>query len=461
MPFGVSTFSSFGADKTRVGYSAGLYGGYRFNPVLSLEGTAEWGQINLSSQGCCIGHNLWLGSDGVRYNAPVLDMDGWGYDNLRSSVFMQHYGLQLNVNILGFFNSTKNGRWTLEVSPLLAAVGTCATVSAVSDGAEALAGDTRWHLGAGGNLQAGFQVTKHLNIGVYSGIAYLTGDRMDGVPMNRHKANYVWESGIKIGWTFGKRKAKSGKKVVAPVVEEIPDQVRNDVERDVRNDEEGMLIAEPAVEPVMEPVMEPVVELVVEPVAELVVEPVVGPEPEDEAAIPASPGHHGTVSPHHHGTVPPRHHGTVPLRHPGSVPPHHHGTVSPRHHGTVPPRHHGTVPPRHPVLDTGSPEDSSLPIIYFEFRTKRISWSELPKVNKIKAWMDANPDKKIEIIGWADHRGDAEYNMILSHERAETIRQCLVNLGVPSDHMTTKGMGVDNDAENVNAARRVECVIVE
>lgn len=225
VPFGVSTFSSFGADKTRAGYSFGLYGGYRFNPVLSLEVTAKWGEVNLSAQDCCIDHNLWLGADGVRYNAPVLDRNGWGYDNLKSNVFMQHYGLQLNVNILGFFDKTKHGRWTLEISPLLAAVGTKATVSAITDAAEAIKGNNKWHLGAGGNLQAGFQATKHLNIGVYSGITYLTGKRIDGMPESRHKANYIWESGIKIGFTFGKGR-KSGKTsvpaVVAPAVVERP-----------------------------------------------------------------------------------------------------------------------------------------------------------------------------------------------------------------------------------------------
>ncbi len=222
MPFGVCTFSSVGADKTRMGYSAGMYGGYRFNPVLSLKASAKWGEINLSAKDCCIDHNLWLGSDGVRYNAPVLDMNGWGYDNLKSNVFMQYYGLQLNVNILGFFNKTKHGRWTLEVSPLLAAMGTKATVNAISDGTDVIKGSTQWHLGAGGNLQAGFQATKHLNIGVYSGITYLTGKALDGMPEYRHEANYVWESGVKIGWTFGKRKAKSGKKIVAPIVVETP-----------------------------------------------------------------------------------------------------------------------------------------------------------------------------------------------------------------------------------------------
>lgn len=44
VPFGVSTFSSFGADKTRAGYNIGVFGGYRFNPVLSAELSAKWGK---------------------------------------------------------------------------------------------------------------------------------------------------------------------------------------------------------------------------------------------------------------------------------------------------------------------------------------------------------------------------------------------------------------------------------
>ena len=41
MPFGFSTFSSFGHDKTRLGWAAGLYGGYRFNSIFSAELSAK------------------------------------------------------------------------------------------------------------------------------------------------------------------------------------------------------------------------------------------------------------------------------------------------------------------------------------------------------------------------------------------------------------------------------------
>ncbi len=208
VPFGFSTFSSFGADKTRAGYGIGLYGGYRFTPVLSLELSAKWGRTALSARDCCVEDGYWLGSDGNRYYAPVADMTGYDYSALKSSVALQRYGARLNVNLLGFFNRTRQSRWTLELSPELSAVGTKATIKTVADDAEVLKGNTKWHLGAGGNLQAGYALTKHLRLGVYSGITWLTDSRMDGVPEHLHKSNFIWESGVRIGWTFGKEEQR-------------------------------------------------------------------------------------------------------------------------------------------------------------------------------------------------------------------------------------------------------------
>lgn len=212
MPFGFSTFSSFGADKTRLGWDAGIYGGFRFNPIFSLEASLAWGKTSLSAQKCC---HYWLGADGMPYYAPVLGMEGWDYGNLKSETDLQHYGLQLNMNVLGFFERTKQSRWTLEVSPLLAAVGSKACVSTVSGNVEVLPSELDWHFGAGGNLQLGFRITENLGVNLYSGITYLTGKRMDGMPEFRHRNNFLWESGLKIGWTFGRNyreRAVAGKR---------------------------------------------------------------------------------------------------------------------------------------------------------------------------------------------------------------------------------------------------------
>lgn len=55
--FGVGTLSSFGADKTRAGYIVGVFTGYQFNPILSLELNAKWGNLQMSARQCCIDSN--------------------------------------------------------------------------------------------------------------------------------------------------------------------------------------------------------------------------------------------------------------------------------------------------------------------------------------------------------------------------------------------------------------------
>lgn len=204
IPFGISTFSSFGADKTRAGVSAGVYGGYRFNPVLSAELSMKWGKTALSAQDCCVEKGYWLGEDGVRYTEMPEDIRSWNYAELKSRTALQHYGLQLNVNVLGFFESMKYSRWALEVSPLLAAIGTQATVKTLADDVEVMKSGTDWHLEAGGKLQGGYRINKNLTVGIYSGITYLTGRRMDGMPEHLHRNNFLWESGVRLGWSFGK-----------------------------------------------------------------------------------------------------------------------------------------------------------------------------------------------------------------------------------------------------------------
>ena len=200
MPFGFSTFSSFGHDKTHLGWAAGLYGGYRFNSIFSAELSAKYGEMNLSAQDCCVERNYWLGSDGMLYNAGVLGMDSWEYANLKSHVRMGQYGARVNINLLGLFHQTANSRWDLAVSPHIYAVTTKADIRTIADDAKVMKGSTNWHLGYGADLQVGYQLTSCLKLGIYSGLTRLTGERMDGMPEHLHKNNFVWESGVRLGF---------------------------------------------------------------------------------------------------------------------------------------------------------------------------------------------------------------------------------------------------------------------
>ena len=225
MPFGFSTFSSFAHDKTHLGWVAGLYGGYRFNPIFSAELSAKYGEMNLSAQDCCVERNYWLGSDGMLYNAGVLGMDSWEYANLKSHVRMGWYGARVNVNLLGLFHKTANSRWDLAVSPHIYAVTTKADIQTIADDAKVMKGSTNWHLGYGADLQVGYQLTSCLKLGIYSGLTRLTGERMDGMPEHLHKNNFVWESGVRLGINLSKKKNKVAETPSVPQQEVLQQEV--------------------------------------------------------------------------------------------------------------------------------------------------------------------------------------------------------------------------------------------
>ena len=225
MPFGFSTFSSFGHDKTHLGWAAGLYGGYRFNSIFSAELSAKYGEMNLSAQDCCVERNYWLGSDGVLYKAGVLGMDSWEYANLKSHVRMGRYGARVNVNLLGLFHQTANSRWDLAVSPHIYAVTTKADIRTIADDAKVMKGSTNWHWGYGADLQVGYQLTSCLKLGIYSGLTRLTGERMDGMPEHLHKNNFVWESGVRLGINLSKKKNKVAETPSVPQKEVLQQEV--------------------------------------------------------------------------------------------------------------------------------------------------------------------------------------------------------------------------------------------
>ncbi len=225
MPFGFSTFSSFGHDKTHLGWAAGLYGGYRFNSIFSAELSAKYGEMNLSAQDCCVERNYWLGSDGMLYNAGVLGMDSWEYANLKSHVRMGQYGARVNINLLGLFHQTANSRWDLAVSPHIYMVTTKADVQTLADDAKVMKGSTNCHFGYGADLQVGYQLTSCLNLGIYSGLTRLTGERMDGMPEHLHKNNFVWESGVRLGINLSKKKNKVAETPSVPQKEVLQTEV--------------------------------------------------------------------------------------------------------------------------------------------------------------------------------------------------------------------------------------------
>ena len=100
--------------------------------------------------------------------------------------------------------------------------------------------------------------------------------------------------------------------------------------------------------------------------------------------------------------------------------------------------------------------------IFFEFNKADIQPRSLSQIKQIAKFLELNPDLKIEISGHTDKSGSQEYNQKLSLERAESVKNELVKLGIYSSQLTTKGYGSSkpissNDEEN----RRVEFSIIK
>ncbi|MCI5854040.1 MAG: OmpA family protein [Prevotella sp.] len=209
IPFGYSSFSSFAADKTYLGFSATLLGGYRWSNLLSLELQAGYGRITMGQLECCANKGYWLGEDGGPYITPILGMNGWHESNLKSEVSLLSGLLQLNVNVLSLLPSLRESRWRVELSPRAGIIGTEAKVKTIGSGEEAMKGDRQWQWAAGGQAHVSYALTPRLDVGLYSNLTYIFGDQIDGLPKRRHEGNHLWESGLRLSWSFGSDRAKA------------------------------------------------------------------------------------------------------------------------------------------------------------------------------------------------------------------------------------------------------------
>ena len=88
-------------------------------------------------------------------------------------------------------------------------------------------------------------------------------------------------------------------------------------------------------------------------------------------------------------------------------------------------------------------------------------------LDKLAQFLAQSPDRTIRIEGFTDNTGSDDLNQALSEQRAEAVRQALVERGVDPDRIEVEGFGKDNPvASNDDAAgrqmnRRVEIVILE
>ena len=87
------------------------------------------------------------------------------------------------------------------------------------------------------------------------------------------------------------------------------------------------------------------------------------------------------------------------------------------------------------------------------------------RLNKLVAFLNQYPDRRVLIEGHTDNVGNADYNQGLSQQRAESVESYLMQQGIGSQRLSASGMGLTQPiASNESAAgrqqnRRVEIII--
>ena len=103
--------------------------------------------------------------------------------------------------------------------------------------------------------------------------------------------------------------------------------------------------------------------------------------------------------------------------------------------------------------------------VLFDFNKYTLKPAAREKMAKVSGILLAYPGLKIQLEGHTDSIGSDEYNMMLSQQRADAVRNYVTGQGVPASTVTAAGLGKSNPvASNDTAAgrqrnRRVEMVV--
>jgi outer membrane protein OmpA-like peptidoglycan-associated protein len=105
-------------------------------------------------------------------------------------------------------------------------------------------------------------------------------------------------------------------------------------------------------------------------------------------------------------------------------------------------------------------------IINFDFNQTIIPNINKPVLDRVAPLMASTPNLMVEIHGFTDSVDTDQYNMELSQQRAEAVRDYLLSKGVPANRMNAMGMGEHQPvADNATAQgrfrnRRIEFWVV-
>ncbi len=96
--------------------------------------------------------------------------------------------------------------------------------------------------------------------------------------------------------------------------------------------------------------------------------------------------------------------------------------------------------------------------VYFQFNSTKPELYSLEAINYLIKYLSENPNKKAELIGYADEVGDTVYNQQLSEKRAKRVLDILIASGVNANRLSITGAGEDTGISSSDARQLVRRV---
>ena len=97
--------------------------------------------------------------------------------------------------------------------------------------------------------------------------------------------------------------------------------------------------------------------------------------------------------------------------------------------------------PARPVTETSWFDFDRL---LFDTNAATLQPASQEQLQNIAAILKAYPNVRVTIGGYTDNTGDATANQLLSQQRADSVRQELINMGISEDRLTARGFGEQN-----------------
>jgi len=120
------------------------------------------------------------------------------------------------------------------------------------------------------------------------------------------------------------------------------------------------------------------------------------------------------------------------------------------------------VAPSKPTPPPVEKPDYNFSNIQFEFNSGILKTASYPILDKAAAAMKMDASVKFYLNGYASIEGTEAHNLQLSKDRANSVKEYLINSGVSSDNLITQGYGTKNPIADNNTEtgkvlnRRVE-----